>query len=155
MSKANLNLVRSIYARVARGDYSSADWASPDIEYVVADGVEPGTATGLDGLVRAMRAAFSVIEDWRDKPEAYRDLDAASVLVLSKFSGRGKTSGLDVDQRVTQLFEIHEGKVTRIRRVLRPRTGARRPRPGGVGDVGRVAKGARRDRAACPTRRLR
>lgn len=114
MACANLDLVRSIYAAIERGDYSSAEWASPEIEYVVADGPEPGTATGLDGLVRAMRTAFSVIENWRDEAEDYRELDAERVLVLSKFSGRGKTSGLHTSQKVAQLFEIHNGKVTRI-----------------------------------------
>jgi ketosteroid isomerase-like protein len=110
----NLDLVRSIYTAVARGDYSSADWASDDIEYVVADGVEPATANGLPGLVHAMREAFSVMEDWRDQPEEFRELDAARVLVLSRFSGRGKTSGLAVDQHVAQVFEVHNGRVTRI-----------------------------------------
>src|SRR5947209_4072093 len=110
---ANLDLVRSIYATIARGDYSAADWASEDIEYVVADGVAPGTATGLEGLVHAMREAFSVMEDWRDRPEQFRELDADRVLVLSKFSGRGKTSGLAVEQDVAQVFEIQEGRVTR------------------------------------------
>ena len=110
----NLDLVRSIYAAVARGDYSSADWASEHIEYVVADGVEPSTTNGLSGLAQAMRKAFSVMADWRDEPQELRELDANRVLVLSKFSGRGKTSGLAVEQDVAQVFEIHDGAVTRI-----------------------------------------
>ncbi len=110
----NLDLVRSIYAAVARGDYSSSEWASPQIEYVVADGPEPGTATGLDGLVAAMRRAFSAMNDWRDVPEGYRELDDQRVLVLSRFTSRGKTSGLQVDQAAAELFEITGAKVTRI-----------------------------------------
>jgi ketosteroid isomerase-like protein len=61
----NLDLVRSIYAAIGRGDYSEADWADPRIEYVVADGPDPGSFTGRDGLVQAMRSVFGAIEDVR------------------------------------------------------------------------------------------
>jgi hypothetical protein len=46
MASANLELVRSIYAAHERGDYSSAEWADAEIEYIWADGPSPGTWTG-------------------------------------------------------------------------------------------------------------
>jgi ketosteroid isomerase-like protein len=41
-------------------------------------------------------------------------LDDERVLVLSDFSARGKTSGLEVGQKEAELFHIRDGKVTRL-----------------------------------------
>ncbi len=110
----NLDLVRSIYAAIGQGDYSEADWADPRIEYVVADGPDPGSLTGRDGLVQAMRSLFSALEDVHAEAEEYRELDAERVLVLTRLSGRGKSSGAQIGDRGAELFEVHDGKVTRI-----------------------------------------
>jgi ketosteroid isomerase-like protein len=42
------------------------------------------------------------------------ELDARRVLVLTRVSGRGKTSGVQIGDRGAELFETHDGKVTRI-----------------------------------------
>jgi ketosteroid isomerase-like protein len=112
--RSNLDLVRSIYADIERGDYSSAEWAHPQIEYVVADGPDPGSFTGRDGLVQAMRSLFSALGDVRAEADEYRELDTGRVLVLTRVSGRGKTSGVQIGDRGAELFETHDGKVTRI-----------------------------------------
>ena len=113
----NLDLVRSIYAAWERGDFSSAEWADPNIEFVIADGPSPGTWTGLSGLAEGHRAWLSAWEGFRSEAQEYRELDDERVLVLSRYSGRGKTSGLELGQMEAKgatLFHIRGGKVTRF-----------------------------------------
>jgi ketosteroid isomerase-like protein len=90
----NLNLVRSIYAAWERGDFSRADWEHPEIEYVMADGPLPGSYTGLPSMAAAMRVLLDVWKEYRVEATEYRELDDERVLVLVRYGGRGKTSGL-------------------------------------------------------------
>ena len=55
MSQENVELVRAICAPWARGDYSSAEWAHPEIEVVRPDGPTPGNSRGLAGMAEAYR----------------------------------------------------------------------------------------------------
>ena len=118
MPSANLDLVRSIYPAWERGDFTSTDWAHPEIEFVIADGPSPGTWTGLAGTAEAFRSSLNAWEDFRPEADEYRELDDGSVLVLLRAgSGRGKTSGLDIGQMRTRganLFHFSGSKVTKL-----------------------------------------
>jgi ketosteroid isomerase-like protein len=117
VASANLELVRSLYAAWQRGDWSSAEWAHPEIEFVIADGPAPGSWTGVAGMVEGFRGVLTAWEDWRAEADEYRELNGERVLVLVHLSGRGKTSGLEVGQIGTKganLFHLRGGKVTRL-----------------------------------------
>jgi ketosteroid isomerase-like protein len=112
---ANLDLVRSIYADWERGDWSSADWADPEIEFAYAGGPEPSRWTGLAGMAKGWRDWLRAWEHFRAEPVEYKVLDSERILVLVHNSGRGRTSGLELEQRsAANLFEIRHGKVTRL-----------------------------------------
>jgi ketosteroid isomerase-like protein len=116
-TSANLDLVRSIYADWERGDFSSAEWAHPEIDFVMADGPSPGTWTGLTGLTEGTRSWINAWEDVRPMAEEYHELDDKRVLVFVGGSGRGKTSGVDLAQMgasAAHLFHVRDGKVTRF-----------------------------------------
>jgi ketosteroid isomerase-like protein len=116
-ASANLDLVRSIYAAVERGDYRSVEWAHPEIEYVFADGPTPGTWTGLAGMAEGWRDFLGAWEEFRSEVEEYRELDGKRVLVLLQASGRGKTSGLELAEmqsKTANVVHIRDGKVVRI-----------------------------------------
>ena len=117
----NLDLVRSICTSWERGDYNSVEWADPEIEFVTADGTEPGSWRGLAEMAEGIRDWLSAWEDARAAADEYRELDDERVLALVHFSGRGKTSGLELgplSPKGAFLFYVRGGKVTRFVRYL-------------------------------------
>lgn len=117
MAAGNLDLVRSIYERWAEGDYSRIDWAHPEIEFVIADGIGPGAWRGVPEMGRAWGEEIRAWDDFRVIPEEYRELDEERVLVLLHNHGRGKTSGVSVDEiaaKSANVVHLREGRVTRL-----------------------------------------
>jgi ketosteroid isomerase-like protein len=113
----NLHLVRSIYAAWERGDFSSTEWAHPDIEYVHVDGPSPRRWMGLAGLAEGASTWINAWEGFRIEVEDFRELDDERILVLSKGSGRGRASGLDLGQltrSAADLLHVRDGKVMRF-----------------------------------------
>ena len=72
---------------------------------------------GAIGLRVSSEIPKSLREDLSIQADEYRQLDDARVLVLSRRSGRGKMSGLDVaqmGQKGAHLFHIRDGKVVTL-----------------------------------------
>jgi ketosteroid isomerase-like protein len=112
---SNLDLVRSIYTAWGRGDFGSADWADPQIEFVFADGPEPGRWTGREEMSVRYGDWLREWKDFRAEPEELVVIDDRRILALVHNTGRGRTSGLELEERsVANFFEINANKVTRL-----------------------------------------
>jgi ketosteroid isomerase-like protein len=110
----NLDLVRSIYADWERGDFSSSEWAHPEIEYVIVDGPTPGSWKGVSAMNEAWREFASAWKDFRVGTDELRELDDERILAVGPFSALGKTSGLELGQtraRGASLWHVRAGKV--------------------------------------------
>jgi len=118
MSSANVELVRSIYADWGRGDFSrTAAWADPEMEWIGVDGLIPGRTVGLDAMAAGWREFLSDWDSFRAVGEQYRELDEDRVLVLHRFFGRGRASGLEVGQTGSEgacIFHVRNGAVTKL-----------------------------------------
>jgi ketosteroid isomerase-like protein len=113
---ANLDLVRSIVAAHARGDYSSSEWAHPDIDYSIVGGLFSGNWKGRPAMARAARELFSTWEGHRSFVDEIRPLDNERVLVLSHVLARARKSGIELDAtqtRTAALWQVRDGKVIR------------------------------------------
>ncbi len=115
MTDANVRLVRSVYEAWQGGDFSrTPEWADPEIEWVRFGGGGGGAWTGLPAMADAVGELLDGWEGLRAEAEDYRDVDEERVLVLTRWSGRDKASGAEVEVRRANLFRIRGGKVVRL-----------------------------------------
>jgi ketosteroid isomerase-like protein len=116
---ANLDLLRSIYADLERGDVvrasqTVAEWAHPEFEWIVADGPTAGSFTGIGEATESGSGMLAAWEEIRFEVEEYRALDDDRVLVLEQRRGRGKGSGVETNAKAATLCHFRDGKLARI-----------------------------------------
>ena len=112
---ANVDLERSIFADWERGDFSRADWAHNDIEFIRKVDLDPERAEGIAGMAQMMRRYLAGWDEFRTgKVDEYREVDHSRVLVTGRMSGRGKASGAEVEREFVTVFELREGRVARL-----------------------------------------
>ena len=120
MSRRNVELVDSIYREFGQ------DWAmaatSPDLERLADPEIEvdlsrrqlnPAVYEGYEGLRRSAREIREVWEDWRIEPERFVDA-GDRVLVVERYGGRGRESGLRLEDRAAAIWTLRNGRVVRV-----------------------------------------
>ncbi len=68
-------------------------------------------------MADAQREIMSAWEGWQAVPESFREIDHERVLVLNRYSGTGRASGMELDEtrnRGATIFHIQGGKVTSL-----------------------------------------
>jgi hypothetical protein len=95
MSPANMDLERSIFTDWERGDFSSAEWAHPDIEYEYAGGPEPGRWSGRTHMADAWRDFLRAWVDFRSEAEEYREPPRSAMACMQYRSVASATSTTD------------------------------------------------------------
>jgi ketosteroid isomerase-like protein len=114
---ANLDLVKSIFTAWEKGDFSSADWAAPDIDFVMAGGLLEGRWKGISEMTETWGVMLGAFERLQAVPEEFRELDGDRVLVFLRNEGRGRESGIEIgaiSTKAANVFRIEDGKVTEL-----------------------------------------
>ncbi len=113
----NLEFVKSIYAAWERGDFSATEWADPEIEFTMVGDLIEGKWKGLAEMAEAWTGMLRSWVDLKAIPDEIRDLDENLVLVLLRNTGRGRASGIPVQEiaaKSANVFEVRNGKVTSL-----------------------------------------
>jgi ketosteroid isomerase-like protein len=115
MSQKNVDVVRRIYASWTAGSSAAeSNLLHADIEWVnPSDALEPGTRTGIDAFTSITEELDDTIEDFRMDVE--RLVEAGDrVVVIATMRGRGRASGVKVENRHGSVWTIRGGKAVRF-----------------------------------------
>jgi ketosteroid isomerase-like protein len=117
MSRENVEIVRSLYGRWERGDFDTAGWFDPEVEFHRIGSADDmtrmsGTWQGVEAMWNALREWLGAWEDIRLKAERVSDV-GDRVLVFSRQTGQGKRSGAPLDHAQGDVFTLRQGKIVR------------------------------------------
>jgi ketosteroid isomerase-like protein len=113
MSEGNVEIVKGIFEAWERGDFTSIDWADPEIEFSIP-GPDPHVHRGIEATGRAWVEFLGAFDDLRIAGEEFHDV-GDKVVVEQIFRGRGKGSGIPIDAIPGgAVFTLRDGKVTRF-----------------------------------------
>jgi ketosteroid isomerase-like protein len=117
MPHENVEVMRRVFEAQDRHDWDAVySFYAPDIVWEDVDGLwgDWGTARGVDGVRAAWRRWLGVL----DRPAFTAEEFGAvgdEVLVTVRMRGRGRESGIDVEQVITMIWTLRSGKAERIR----------------------------------------
>jgi uncharacterized protein len=111
MSQANVDLLRKVFALYEReGVGAGIEYFAEDVVWNAAD---EAPQHGPDEVIAYMQRWESEWEELRTVVEEL--LDAGDkVLATVHFSGRGRASGIEVDARMYEVYELRGGKIVRM-----------------------------------------
>jgi len=114
MSEENVEVVRQMYDAYSRGDNEAALAAfDPEVEMDASVRPEGGVYRGRQGIAEALRTWSGTWEDF--KIEVEEMIDAGErVLVVEHQTGRGKGSGIPLDEHTFSSFTCEAGKSDRL-----------------------------------------
>jgi uncharacterized protein len=117
MGDEDVESLRRVYAEWSKGNFRPVtDVYGVDLEWGWSE-----EFPGLEGVVRESAAKserlvrwLSSWEEWRVVPEEFI-ASGDQVVVLCRYTGRGKGSGVDVDTHGAHLWTFREGKAIRLK----------------------------------------
>jgi ketosteroid isomerase-like protein len=115
MSQENLEIARRAYESMTVGNLSwLAEFVAPEIEVDLTRNVfNPQVIRGYEGIQQFWTTQNEVWEDFRFEVEELIDAGDEVVAVV-KLVGKGRGSGVPVDQREIQVVKVRDGRAVHI-----------------------------------------
>jgi ketosteroid isomerase-like protein len=117
MSQENVELVRSTFAAITRGDYSGAASGFHDdaVWHNTAEFPGPGSCVGAQAIAEFWATLWEGFEWNSGQSEVDRVAHDANVVVVGVHSvGQTTRSGLPIDVRWAAVFRVRDAKVSQV-----------------------------------------
>jgi ketosteroid isomerase-like protein len=116
MSEENVEIIRRAYEALASGGTEAfLEYIHPEFEGTTPPhlGAEPDTYRGHSGVWRYFDSFSEAMDDIRLTGHTFHDV-GDHVVVEMTLEARGKTTRIDVGQRLFQVWEIRDGKAVKL-----------------------------------------
>jgi uncharacterized protein len=120
MAEQSVEVVKSIYAAFATGDVPAVLGSfSEDIEWYEAEGMPyGGLHRGGDAVAQRVFGPISEdVDNFAVRPEEFM-ASGDAVAVVTRYTGTGKATGLELDQPAVHVWNIRDGKAARFRQFM-------------------------------------
>jgi ketosteroid isomerase-like protein len=115
MSRENVEIVRRVIDAWNRHQQERAiRYIDPEVVFdATRRRVNPKTYNGMDGMRAMLADTDEVWEEFRMEPDEF--VDAGDwIVAIGRWVGKGKGSGIDVQQPVADVFRLHDGRIVRL-----------------------------------------
>jgi ketosteroid isomerase-like protein len=116
VSQENVDAVKAGFDALQRGDVEELlPRIHREFEFTTppALSVEPDTYRGEEGLRRYFDSFYEVMDEVQFIPDEFIDAGERVVVPVS-LRARGKETGLEVEQRIFQVWSVRDGKAARV-----------------------------------------
>jgi ketosteroid isomerase-like protein len=114
MSQENVEIVQSIYAALSRGDREAPlRFFDPSIVVDASRRVfNPTTYVGMEGLRQMAVDSDEVWDEFHLEPLEFIEA-GNSIVVIGRLVGKGKGSGVEVEQPIAGIWTLRDARVVR------------------------------------------
>jgi ketosteroid isomerase-like protein len=115
VSQENVAIVRSFMASPNAGDWDAMFvWFAPDVELRDLSHAPdvPEVLRGPEAIRRVVAAWTATYDEFRTEVLEYVDAEPW-VICDTRLYGKGKGSGMPIEQRVADAYEVKDGKIAR------------------------------------------
>ena len=115
MSERNVEVVRRGFEALNGGVEAFIEFVDPEFETETSPELtpEPDVYRGYDGVRRYFASFEETMEEIRFEPGEFIEV-GDRVLVPVRLSAKGKETGITVEQRLTTVWVLRDGKAVRI-----------------------------------------